>query len=76
MQGVSDAQGLWLQKKVTEVPKGTNTILVTHMPNLTRAFPQVTGVMDGEALVFRPDGKGTAPLVARIKVEEWPKLRP
>jgi hypothetical protein len=28
----------------------------------------------GEALVFRPDGKGGTSLVARIKIEEWPKL--
>ena len=76
MQGVSDAQGVWLQKKVTEVPRSANTILVTHMPNLTRAFPQVSGVADGETLVFRPDGKGNAPLIGRIKIEEWPGLVP
>jgi phosphohistidine phosphatase SixA len=76
MQGVSDAQGVWLQKKVTEMPRSANSILVTHMPNLTRAFPQVSGVADGEALIFRPDGKGNAPLIGRIKIEEWPHLVP
>jgi phosphohistidine phosphatase SixA len=76
MQGVSDAQGVWLQKKVTEAPKATNTILVTHMPNLSRAFPQVSAVADGEALIFHPDGKGAAPLIARVKIEEWSNLRP
>jgi phosphohistidine phosphatase SixA len=76
MQGVSDAQGVWLQKKVTEMPRSANTILVTHMPNLTRAFPQLSGVADGEALIFRPDGKGNAPLIGRIKIEEWPHLLP
>ena len=76
MQGVSEAQGMWLQKRVTEAPTGTNTLLVTHMPNLSRAFPNVTGMADGEALVFHPDNKGNAPLVARIKIEEWPGLRP
>jgi hypothetical protein len=75
MQGVSEAQGLWLQKKVTEPPKSANTLLVTHMPNLSRAFPQISGVADGEALIFRPDGKGNAPLLARIKIQEWPNLR-
>ena len=76
MQGVAEAQGSWLQKKVTEVPRSANTILVTHMPNLTRAFPQISGVADGETLVFRPDGKGNAPLIGRIKIEEWPGLVP
>jgi len=76
MQGVAEAQGSWLQKKVTEVPRSANTILVTHMPNLARAFPQISGVADGETLVFRPDGKGNAPLIGRIKIEEWPGLVP
>ena len=74
MQPVQEAQATWLKQKVTESPKGTNTLLVTHMPNLSRAFPNVTGVADGEALVFRPDGKGGTQLVGRIKIEEWPHL--
>jgi phosphohistidine phosphatase SixA len=76
MQGVSEAQGMWLQKRVTQAPTGANAILVTHMPNLARAFPNVTGVADGEALIFHPDSKGNSPLVARVKIEEWPNLRP
>lgn len=76
MQGASGDQSKWLQNQITQSPSGTNTILVTHMPNLTRAFPQITAVADGEALIFHPDGKGGAPLVARIKIEEWPNLRP
>jgi phosphohistidine phosphatase SixA len=76
MQGIAEAQSLWLQKKVKEAPKNTNTILVTHMPNLARAFPQLSAIADGEAFIFHPDGKGNAPLVARIKIEEWPSLRP
>jgi len=76
MQAVADSQAVWLKEKVTQLPKGTNTLLITHMPNLTRAFPQISGVADGEALIFHPDGKGAAPLVGRIKIEEWPGLRP
>jgi phosphohistidine phosphatase SixA len=77
MQGGTEAQAAWLQKRVTQFPTGTNTLLVTHAPNLTRAFPQLaTGVADGEALVFGSDGKGGATLVARIKIEEWPRMRP
>ena len=76
MQGVSDADGAWLREKAGQVPKTGNTVIVTHMPNFSRAFPQTTGVTDGEALIFHPDGKGGASLVARVKIEEWSKLRP
>jgi phosphohistidine phosphatase SixA len=77
MQGGSEAQAHWLQHQVTQFPSGTNTFIVTHNPNITAAFPQIGGpVLDGEALVFGPDGKGGATIVARIKIEEWPSLRP
>jgi hypothetical protein len=47
-----------------------------HFPNINRAFPQLlSGLADGEALVFGPDGKGGAALVARVKIKEWPKMR-
>jgi phosphohistidine phosphatase SixA len=75
MAGGTDAQAAWLQKIVTQFPSGTNTLVVTHFPNLTRAFPQqATGVEDGEALIFGPDGKGGSRVVARVKIEDWPKL--
>lgn len=77
MQATTDAQSAWLKKKVTELPQGTNTILVTHFPNMSRAFPQWTsGLADGEALVFGSDGNGGTTLLARVKMEEWPKMRP
>lgn len=77
MQATTDAQSAWLKKKVTELPQGTNTILVTHFPNMSRAFPQWTsGLADGEALVFCSDGNGGTTLLARVKMEEWPKMRP
>jgi len=73
MQGGTEAQAAWLRKRVTQFPSGSNTILVTHLPNIAGAFPQsAAGVDDGESLVFGPDGKGGATLVARIKVEQWP----
>ena len=75
MQGVTEADGVWLREKAAQPPRSENTIVITHMPNMTRAFPQVTGVADGESLVFRSDGKGGAVLVGRIKIEEWPTLR-
>lgn len=75
MQGASDAQAAWLRHAVSQVPKGTNTIIVTHMPNLARAFAEWGAVADGEAVVLRPDGKGGAPIVGRITIDEWPRLR-
>ena len=76
MQGITEAQAAWLRKRVTDLPSGTNTVLMTHMPNIARAFPSLaSGVSDGEALVFGADGKGGAALVGRITIEEWPRLR-
>ena len=74
MSGGTAAQSAWLRKKVTDFPRGSNTILVTHFPNIRAGFPELTDVADGEALVYGPDGKGGAKLLARIKIEEWPKL--
>jgi phosphohistidine phosphatase SixA len=77
MQGGTAAQAAWLQKQATQFPTGKNTILVTHFPNMSGAFPKdAAGVEDGEALVFGPDGKGGATLMARIKIGEWAKLLP
>jgi phosphohistidine phosphatase SixA len=75
MQGGTEAQAVWLRKAVTQFKAGTNTILVTHFPNIRGAFPELTDVADGEALVYGPDGKGGATLLARIKIEEWPGLK-
>jgi phosphohistidine phosphatase SixA len=76
MAGGTEAQAAWLQKIVTQFPSGNNTLVVTHFPNLTRAFPQqANGVEDGEALIFGPDGKGGAKVVARVKIEDWPKMK-
>jgi phosphohistidine phosphatase SixA len=77
MRAATETQAEWLQRKVKEFPPGTNTLIVTHFPNNTAAFPQLpSGLADGEALIFGPDGKGGAILVARVKIEEWPRLRP
>ena len=76
MQAVKDTAAIWLRNKVAERPRaGTDTVIVTHMPNIAAAFgPTANGVADGETLVFLPDRKGGAELVARIKVEEWTSL--
>lgn len=74
MQRVQPAQTDWLQKKVRELPRGTNTLLVTHVPNVLAAFPDVKDVLQGEALVFGFDGAGRSRVVGRIKIEEWSEL--
>jgi phosphohistidine phosphatase SixA len=75
MQVAADAQATWLRERTTRAPTAGNTILVTHNPNLTRAFPDWgSTVADGEAVIFRPDGKGGATIVTRIKIEDWQRL--
>jgi phosphohistidine phosphatase SixA len=83
MQGGTEAQTAWLRKAVTQFKAGTNTILVTHSPNIQAAFPELGEIAAGEAFVFGPagapgggpDGKGGVVLVARVKIEAWPSLK-
>jgi phosphohistidine phosphatase SixA len=76
MQRIAESPADWLRKRAGEQPRaGTDTVMVTHLPNLTAAFGQTArGAADGEAVVFRPDGKGNVELIARVKIEEWPAL--
>jgi phosphohistidine phosphatase SixA len=76
MAGVTDAHVAWLRERAGRPPKpGTNTIIVSHMPNIPRAFPAAgPEVAEGEALFLRPDGSGNASLVGRITIDEWPRL--
>lgn len=76
---VSAARVAWLRAQAATSPKaGTDSLLVTHRPNLMAAFAAELGSggppSDGEALVFRPDGHGGTALVARVKMEDWPRL--
>lgn len=76
MQGITEAQAAWLRTRVTETPRVGNTILVTHQPNLSRAFPDWgASVADGETVILRPDGKGGIAFVGRIPIEAWSRLR-
>ena len=76
MRGVTESQSAWLRNRVTQLPRATNTILLTHLPNMAGAFPQWTsGLEDGDTLVFGADGTGAMNMVARIKIEQWPKLQ-
>jgi phosphohistidine phosphatase SixA len=76
MQGITDQHAAWLRDRVGHAPsERQNTIIVTHMPNLARAFPTWGSVAEGEAVILRPDGKGGAEPVGRVRIEDWPRLR-
>ena len=70
------AAAAWLRAKAAEAPRaGANVLIVTHAPNIQGAFGQsADGIADGETMVFRPDGKGGFTLVARVKIENWPRV--
>lgn len=64
----------WLRQRCAEPPAtGTNTLIVTHSPNITEAYPQdASQLREGEALIIHPDGKGSAPVVTRVQISDWP----
>jgi broad specificity phosphatase PhoE len=56
----------------TRPADATNTLIVTHKPNIQDAFGKDWfDVKEGEASVFKPDGSGEAALVARVQAIEW-----
>jgi phosphohistidine phosphatase SixA len=53
---------------------GTNTILITHKPNIVDALGKDWfDVKEGEASLFRPEN-GSYRLIARVQMEEWPHI--
>ena len=53
---------------------GTNTILITHYPNIIAALGKDWfDVKEGEASIFRPEN-GSYKLVARLQMDEWPRI--
>jgi phosphohistidine phosphatase SixA len=65
----------WLRGKAAEAPEaGTNSILITHAPNMQSAFGDAAAsMMDGETLVVRPEN-GAARVVGRLTVRDWAVL--
>jgi phosphohistidine phosphatase SixA len=77
MQAQRAAQGAWLRARTAQAPApGTDTVIITHLPNIRAAYPDLVaqGVGDGEALAFHPDGHGGSTLAGRIRIEDWPTL--
>jgi Histidine phosphatase superfamily (branch 1) len=48
---------------------GTNTVLITHFPNVKAALGVQIGF--GDAAIVKPDGHGGVTVVARITAKEW-----
>lgn len=71
----NDRRAAALKDLVATAPAaGTNTIVVTHKPNLIDAFGgDWAASKEAEAGVFKPNGK-TAALVARVQASEWIKI--
>ncbi len=58
----------------TPPPAGTNVILITHQPNIVAAMGKDWfDVKEGEASIFHPEN-GQAKLIARILMDDWPRL--
>jgi broad specificity phosphatase PhoE len=53
---------------------GTNTVLVTHTPNIVDALGKDWAeVKEGEASIFRP-ANGNYTLVARVQMDDWSRI--
>jgi phosphohistidine phosphatase SixA len=53
---------------------GTNIVIVSHKPNIVDAFGKDwVDVREGEASIFKPDGKGGFAAVARVQAGDWAK---
>jgi phosphohistidine phosphatase SixA len=58
----------------TPPARGTNTVLITHKPNIIDALGKDWfDIKEGEASIFHPEN-GSYRFVARVQMEEWPHL--
>lgn len=69
----AQAQISWLRRAIERPPPaGSNTLIVTHTPNIVGAFgPEVADIAAGEMLVFEP---GRRALVGRLTIDAWRRL--
>jgi broad specificity phosphatase PhoE len=63
------------RKMLGTAPKAaTNTVLVTHKPNIVDALGEGwADVKEGEASLFRPEN-GSYKLIARVQMDEWARI--
>ena len=58
----------------TPPASGTNTIPITHQPNIVAALGKDWfDVKEGEASIFRPENGGYK-VLARVQMDEWPRI--
>jgi hypothetical protein len=72
----SDTRAEFLKCLATKLPpRVSNTLIVTQSPNIAESFSQdANNSAGGEALIIEPDGIGAGPVLASIKIDEWPRL--
>ncbi len=65
-----------LRKLAGTMPaSGTNTVIVSHKPNIIDAFGKDWfEVKEGEATVFKVDADGKYHVVARVQADQWGKV--
>ncbi len=76
MTSQPDAKSVaWLINTSASKPADhSNTIIITHMPNIAAAFPAVaSGLSAGDAIILKPNGR-TDEIIGTIKVDQWPGL--
>jgi phosphohistidine phosphatase SixA len=63
------------RKMLAQAPaQGKNNFLITHKPNIVDALGKDWfDAKEGEASIFKPEG-GKYKLIARLQMEDWPKL--
>jgi broad specificity phosphatase PhoE len=72
---VDDSRTKALRAMLGTTPQpGTNTVLITHAPNIVAALgSDWDQVKEGEASIFRPANGGYT-LIARVQIDEWPRI--
>ncbi|MGH8325895.1 MAG: hypothetical protein ACRET2_03945, partial [Steroidobacteraceae bacterium] len=66
----------WLQDASAHAPpSGSNTLIVTHEPNIVGAFGSAARSIGAAGmLVFQPDRHGGARLIGRLTAQQWHAL--
>jgi broad specificity phosphatase PhoE len=75
LPGENTGQTEAFRKMLGTAPQpGTNTVLITHKPNIVDALGKDWAeVKEGEASIFRP-ASGDYTLVARVQMDDWPRI--
>ena len=62
-----------MKEMIATVPEaGTNTVVITHFPNIRAALG--IQINFGDAAIVKPDGHGGVAVVGKILSREWPSL--